>query len=81
MMTALATAETAYIKHRYSVSAEDVAIIKAYVAVSGVYLPAFYNETPFIRHSIFTDDVSVFSHDPFMMDSSFGSIVYGKVYQ
>lgn len=73
--------ETAYLQKTHSQSRNDFEINQAYVALSGVYLPAFYNETPFIRHSVFADNSSVFRHDPFMMDSSFGSIVYGRVEQ
>lgn len=80
-LTAAVCGETAYLKAYHSQSAEDIRIKKDYVAVSGVFLPAFYSESPFIRHSTFSDISSVFPHDPFMLDASLGSIMYGRLIQ
>lgn len=80
-MIAAVCAETLYLKAAHSQTAEDIRVKKDYVAVSGVFLPAFYSESPFIRHSTFSDIASVFPHDPFMLDTSFGSIMYGRLLQ
>lgn len=61
-----------------SLSQKDINIRQSTAQLTGLPGISVYAESPSERHPSLTDSGSVFSTDPFAMDTDFSSIIYKK---
>jgi len=61
-----------------SLSQNDINIRQSTTSLTGLPGISVYLESPSERHPSLTDSGSVFSTDPFAMDTDFSSIIYKK---